>query len=659
MKNILVRSLCALAICVGMGSCNYLDIVPDNTIEITSLFETKEKAHKALAGCYSYMPNFGWLNNSMSLAGDEFIIRLDGGESGNRDRMPGEKIMKGWQTASDPFLSYWNGGHNAASLYQGIRLCNIFLENIGLVPDITEDERLDWIAQVKILKAYFHYYLIRIYGPITIVDKNLPPSAQPDEVRLERQPVDECFQYVVNLINEVLYDESGNEKSDLNDERPNEYLGQIDRTIAKAIKAEVLLTQASPLFNGNAEFYSNFKGVNGELLFPMETDPEKWKRALDAIKIAIDAAHGKNKKLYTYDGGQNGANVKFFDKNIWGQSDIIQYCYNNRYSIVEPWNDELIWGYSNVGGGDQGTFQHASQCRRPDNQNMSEYSWQWLCASYRMTELYYTKNGVPINEDKMFDYDNRLDLATIPDDSYHRGYMQPGETTIKMYLNREPRFYSWIAVDNSIWRTQQTKLEMHMKYNEFPGGRYGSKQDDFYWSGIAIKKLVHPETINEVWHRIVRYPNPIIRLADLYLMYAEAYNEYYGPQQEAYDYLNKVRARSGLPKVEDVWSNGAIVKNVNKHATQEGLRDIIQTERLIELSFEGHRYFDLCRWKRAGEFFVSPVKGWNAREGSTYQTFYQVKELQAREWQTPKNYLFPIPLDDINKNPKLVQNPGW
>ena len=68
--------------------------------------------------------------------------------------------------------------------------------------------------------------------------------------------------------------------------------------------------------------------------------------------------------------------------------------------------------------------------------------------------------------------------------------MTPNEKTIKLYLNREPRFYSWIAVDNCYWRNQQTKLEMHMKYDEFPGGRYSTKQDDFYWSGIAIKKLV-------------------------------------------------------------------------------------------------------------------------------------------------------------------------
>ena len=85
----------AMAIVLGMGSCDYLNIVPDNTIELESMFETQKQAYGALAACYEYMPNYGWLNNSMNLAGDEFIVRLDGGESGDRGRMPGEKLMKG------------------------------------------------------------------------------------------------------------------------------------------------------------------------------------------------------------------------------------------------------------------------------------------------------------------------------------------------------------------------------------------------------------------------------------------------------------------------------------------------------------------------------------------------------------------------------------
>ena len=262
MKFNLKHIITAATFIIGMSSCDYLNIVPDNTIELETMFETQEQAYGALSTCYEYMPNWGWLNNSMSLAGDEFIVRLDGGESGNPDRMPGEKLMKGWNSAQNPYLCYWNGGKNASALYVGIRYCNLFLENIDKVKDITDEDRKDWIAQVKILKAYYHFYLARLYGPICIVDKNLTPSASPSEVRLKRQPVDVCFQYVVDLIDEVLYDENGNEKTDLKDDRPNEFLGMVDRTIAKAIKAVVLLTQASPLFNGNAEYYSN----SGKLL---------------------------------------------------------------------------------------------------------------------------------------------------------------------------------------------------------------------------------------------------------------------------------------------------------------------------------------------------------------------------------------------------------
>ena len=93
MKFNLKHIITAAPFIIGMSSCDYLNIVPDNTIELETMFETQEQAYGALSTCYEYMPNWGWLNNSMSLAGDEFIVRLDGGESGNPDRMPGEKLM--------------------------------------------------------------------------------------------------------------------------------------------------------------------------------------------------------------------------------------------------------------------------------------------------------------------------------------------------------------------------------------------------------------------------------------------------------------------------------------------------------------------------------------------------------------------------------------
>ena len=148
----------------------------------------------------------------------------------------GIKIMRGWNNSNNPILNYWAGGGGANSLYEGIRVCNIFFQHIENVPDLTPKERLDWIAQVKILKAYYHYYLIRLYGPIVIADKNLEPYSSVEEVRQKRQTVDSCFNYVIGLIDEVL------DEGNLAVQRDVSFLGQIDLQIAKAIKAAVSYT---------------------------------------------------------------------------------------------------------------------------------------------------------------------------------------------------------------------------------------------------------------------------------------------------------------------------------------------------------------------------------------------------------------------------------
>ncbi|MGI6074616.1 MAG: RagB/SusD family nutrient uptake outer membrane protein [Fermentimonas sp.] len=642
-----IFTICLLVISFLFTGCDFLDVVPDNTVEVESLFENRDKALNALSTCYRYMPNFEKIHSSMSLAGDEWVGRLDSDYAGSRDFNRGIKIMRGWNNSNDPILNYWAGGGGANSLYEGIRICNIFFQNIDNVPDVTPREREDWTAQVNILKAYYHYYLIRLYGPIVIVDENLEPYSSVEEVRQERQTIDSCFNYVIGLIDKTL--ESGK----LAVSRDASYLGQVDQQIAKAIKAEVMITRASPLFNGNSEYYSNFKDQHGNLYFPMTYDEQKWKDALEAIQEAIDIAETNGKKLYVYDGVP-----KFWDVDNFKTSEIIQYAYNERFSIVEPWNDEVIWGYSGLDYEGQGGFAHATNMRSVADPTQAGFAWQWLGADYRMVERFYSKNGVPIDEDINYDYDNKYEIVTVPDDHYYDGYMQKGEKTIKLHLDREPRFYAWLGVDRGVWRTHDVANDLKMRYNEFPGGRGAHHTTDFYWTGVAVKKLVHPESGTGHWARVVKFPYPIIRLSDLYLMYAEAYNEVNGPGQPAYDAINKIRRRGGLRDIEDVWSDASVVKNVGKHLTKEGLREIIHTERSIELSFEGKRFFDVQRWKEGSRAFTSPAKGWNTT-GVDPEQFYLLMTLQNRTWQTPRDYLMPLPLWELNRNPNLVQNPGW
>ena len=152
------------------------------------------------------------------------------------------------------------------------------------------------------------------------------------------------------------------------------------------------------------------------------------------------------------------------------------------------------------------------------------------------------------------------------------------------------------------------------------------------------------------------YQWPIIRLADLYLMYAEALNETKAlPDEEVYEYIDKVRNRSGLDGVVASWSNHSI--NPNKPKTKDGMRDIIQQERMIELAFEGIRFWDLRRWKLAEVYMNKTLRGWTVTETKP-EKFYQVQDIYNLKFEK-KDYLWPIQTSELLKNTNLVQNPGW
>ncbi|MGL4292753.1 MAG: RagB/SusD family nutrient uptake outer membrane protein [Bacteroidales bacterium] len=625
-----------------LSSCtDYLNIVPDNILEITSMFENREKALQALAACYSYLPKEQYCHDNVALLGNEYFSHHDAAAY-----LKGMRIMRGLQTPSSVTLNFWEGKNGATALYEGIRKCNIFLEHANLVPDFLAGEYDDFCAQAKFLKGYFHFLLVCHYGPVVIADKNLELNAPMEEIWQYRQPMNKCFDYILQQIDESI--------PNLKLKREKAYLGQIDKVAAYGIKAKILVYRASPLFNGNVEFYSRLLDpVTKEPLFPMDYDPELWKRAKDALKEAINIAEESGITLYHYQ-----KPFREYDQEDVEKSEILKTVYDLKYSFVDPWNEELIWGRSNVSYAISGaTLQHAAQTRSVELPNEGKFSYQWLGVNNTMLNLYYSKNGLPIEEDLTYDFANSMAIGDIPEDNYHLGLMQQGngKRTVKIHLDREPRFYAWIATDNSIWRTHNTKLLMNTRKNGIPGGYV---KPDRYQSCTACKKIVHPETENTYFHRVVTYPWPLLRLADLYLMYAEACNEYDGPSQEVYSQLNKIRNRAGLRNIEDVWSDPSLARSVGKHTTQDGLREIIHQERMIELSFEGHQYNDIRRWKRADEFYLEPAIGWDETQ-TAEDLFYVTKPLQERKWETPRDYLFPISTNELNTNPNLIQNVGW
>ncbi|MDR2147839.1 MAG: RagB/SusD family nutrient uptake outer membrane protein [Tannerella sp.] len=654
MKQIkIILSILTLSVLLLPSCAKYLDVVPDNTLTLEEIFATKESAYDALAKVYSYMPYESDTHRTTWSLGDEYVGRLDYNDQ--TGSLLAIRIMRGLQSETAPILGFWSGWNGAKPLYQGLNQCEIFLNYIDLVQDMTEQEINDWKAQVKFLKAYYAFLLVQYYGPIVLPPEGvIDPDASSDVLFQPRTKVEECFTYIINLMDEAI--------PDLTERATANNAGQVDQIAARAIKARVLFFRASPFFNGNQEYFGDFYDHDGQPFFPMQYDANKWQEAITALNEAIALAESNGKALYTFQKEPYLYDTEAFEKN----RENMQILYNNRMVVCDPWNQELVWGNSNINYYGQGELSSSTNMRLPSGyegqQNTPEFSWQWMAATYQVMSRYYTKNGLPTDEDLTFDTDRMFDIVTTPgqnEPEYQElwGIMQPGVETIQMYLDREPRFYANMAITGGYWRTQAYRMPTMMYQGQIGGFNSSQHTTDYYCTGIALKKFVHPENMSGAWQRTIKYPYPIVRMADLYLMKAEALNEFSGPSQEVYDLINRVRRRAGIPDVETVWADATIAKTVNKHRTKEGLRDIILQERGIELAFEGSRFWDMHRHKRAVREFSVPISGWKY-DGTSSSTFFVLEAKQTRRF-TLRDCLWPIDLNEMNTNGNLIQNPGW
>lgn len=243
--------------------------------------------------------------------------------------------------------------------------------------------------------------------------------------------------------------------------------------------------------------------------------------------------------------------------------------------------------------------------------------------------------------------------------------------------NREPRFYASVAYNGSVWENEGTNVNDNKRYTQVFIYRNGGDGKDasgfYYWTGIGIRKFYHPED----WSGgRVRKAEPAMRYAEVLLTYAEALNELSGTYNiPAYDGvgivtvsrskseiskgLRPVRVRAGLKDFTDDY-----------FADKNEMRKRIKREWQIEFMGEAHRYYDLRRWGDAEREEAMPVWGFNM-DMTGPLSYNAADKLQRDLWQIPheislvpaifaeKMYLWPISQNELRKNRKLTQNPGW
>jgi starch-binding outer membrane protein, SusD/RagB family len=643
MKNKITIIGIAVMITLQFSCKKYLDVVPDNVATIDYAFTLRTSAEKYLFNCYSYMPAHGHFNTNPGITGGDEVWYMDP----PKDVDPRFwNIARGQQNVTNPLGDFWLGEELGKPLWMGIRDCNIFLDNIHKVPDMDDYEKDRWRAEVLFLKAYYHFYLMRMYGPVPIMRTNLPIASTPEEVRIARAPVDSVVNYIVELLDEAFSSQNLSDRIVGSTEVAE--LGRVTKTIVLALKAKVLVTAASPLFNGNNNF-PNYKnpGETAGQLFPA-ADPAKWTRAATACKEAIDFCQANGHMLYHFPAASS-----------YILNDTLRRQFDLRGAVTDKFsNPEIIW--ANTSSRADINIQRWSMPILNTNATSGSGPKGILAPPIKMAEQFYTSNGVPITEDKTWDYPQRFSLrkATAAD----KFYIKEGEETVQLHFNREPRFYASLGFDRGIWfgnwinNSDATKAVLFVKGRK---GEYSAKQGhtNFSQTGYWIKKLVNVNTSAAADGALTyeNYPWPEIRMADLYLMYAEALNEANGPGSEAYQYINLVRERASLKTVEESWTNFAT--DPTKYTTKAGLREIIQQERLIELAFEGQRFWDLRRWMKAHIVLNAGVRGWNITQTDP-AAYYKEVLLYSQSFKI-RDYFWPIQNSEILKNRNMLQSPGW
>ncbi|HWW40210.1 RagB/SusD family nutrient uptake outer membrane protein [Pedobacter sp.] len=632
--SLILKMVLLVSLTIASSCKKYLDIIPDNIPTLDNAFTMRSEAEKYLYTCYSYMPKDGNLGSDPAILGGDEMWAIY-----NPPRPEFNhyifNLARGTQATIDPIAGYYWG-----DLYRGIRDCNIFLENVGKVPDLTAQERAQWIAEVKFLKAYYHFYLVRMYGPVPIIKENLPIDVSIDKVKVSRDPVDDCFAYIVQLLNEA--------KDDLplivGD--PTKMLGRITKPIAYALKAKVLVTAASPLFNGNSDMGS-LKNKDGKSLFSSAVSTVKWDSAAVACKKAIDICHQAGNKLYVFNPAVSPYKL----------TDSTKTTMSIRNAFAEKWNSEVIWANSqSISNLTQKVAAVNVDFRYIDNPRiMSE-----LAPPIKIAEMFYSDKGVPITEDKTWNKDKlTLRTATVAE----QRYIRKDYTTSAINFDREPRFYANLGFDGGVWYGQGSYDDTNPSSLYYVSSRKGQpdgKTQPDYGSptGYFVKKYVHYQNVQGAGvsdYTVNEYPWPLIRLAQLYLMYAESLNEIAGPTAEVHQYINLVRERAGLKSVQVSWDNYS--NNPTKYSTLTGMREIIHQEELIEMAFEGSRFWDLRRWKEAIPQFRKPVQGWDIEQANP--DFYYRRKVLFDQSFGLKDYFWPIKDGDILVNRNLVQNIGW
>lgn len=518
-------------------------------------------------------------------------------------------------------------------MYSAIRAANIAIDRLpgATFSDGVLRDRL--LGESYFLRGYYYQQLLRFYGGVPLIDK---PYGLNEDYSVARNTYDECVQFIVSDLDKAATLLDGKTIT----------AGRASKLSALALKARVLLYAASDLHDGptaKAKSTTLSGYANLDLLAYSSGDRQaRWQAAKAAAKVVLDAGQGYKLDLTApvsaAEGKANYISIAMGGKSAVGDAAaatelIFQRTSTTLYTQEDNWPlGGIHYGINNGPNG--------------------YHNWAGNTPIQQLVDDYEMMDGTK------FDWNNPTHKANP-------------------YTNRDPRFYATVLFDGSDWKPRPSDVIGKDPVSQLQTGYYDNgsggtingidtrESEVENWNGSRThyytRKFIDPNPAlpdNQSNGQIV--PWPFIRYTEMVLNYVEACIET-GDETEAKTWLNKIRFRAGMPAIT---------------SSSDALRDEYRNERRIELAYEEHRYHDARRWMipaqtvgrgikaikvtaklKAGQSPLVPYR----HDNTVYDYIYTVvdnTENETRVWDD-KMYYRAISRDEVNRNSKLVNNPGF
>jgi hypothetical protein len=610
---------------VFLISCNqdFLNTKPLDKIDSETTWSDGALSEAFVFGVYSYLGYGGFEEQALAVYTDEAMFTHSGRNI--------ERFTQATETPDG--LAWMSNTYEWGNMYSAIREANVAIDRLpaSTFPDDVLRDRL--LGETYFLRAYYYQQLLRFYGGVPIIDK---PYELNEDYSAARNTFEECVNFIVGDLDKAIALLDGKTIT----------AGRTSKLAAMALKARVLLYAASDLHDAtyakaHSATLSSYADID-LVAYASADRTARWQAAKDAAKAALDEGQGYKLDLTApvspEEGTMNYMSIALGGKSAIGDAAASSELIFQRTSTA-LYTQEDNWP---LGGIHYGI----------NNGPNGYHNWAGNTPIQLLVDDYEMMDG------SKFDWNNSTEK-------------------VHPYTNRDPRFYATIMYDGSDWKPRPADVTDKDPVNQIQTGYYSDGAGGTIngidtrespvenWNGSRThyytRKFIDPNPAladNQSNAQVI--PWPFIRYTEMVLNYVEA-SLALNQEDEARTWLNKIRFRAGMPAIADAGT---------------ALRDRYRNERRIELAYEEHRYHDARRWMipattvgrgikaikveatlKPGKSALVPYR----HDETVYDYKYTVvdnTENETRKWDD-KMYYRPISRDEISRNSKLVQNPGY